>query len=228
MTDVDKGSISPSTQRRIEEILEKNRISIRSIQRNRNFNESKEIKLDPSKISMSKTDPKGIIEYANKDFMDACGFEEYELMGQAHNIVRHPDMPRMIFKFMWQRLHQGKGLYAVVKNKTKKGDYYWVITQLTTKLDATGKIISHYAKRKAAPQEVIYRFDKLYKKLKSIEDNQSIEVAEKYFTGLLEENNMSYDEFVLYNIGADLKTIEAYFNKKQIKKRKGFFSFFRK
>jgi len=226
MASIDKGSISPDIQKRIEEILQKNKIMTQSIQKKHTISQSKEIKLDPRKISMSKTNPRGIIEYANQDFMDACGFEEYELMGQPHNIVRHPSMPRTVFKFMWDRLDQKKGLYAVVKNQRKDGDHYWVITQLTSKVDQNGNIVSHYAKRKAAPPEVIYTFEKLYKKLRAIEENQSLEVAEKYFFGMLEEKNISYDEFIFNTLGADESVLESYFTKpKKNKRNKGFFLF---
>jgi PAS domain S-box-containing protein len=225
MASVDKG-ISHDIQKRIEEILQKNKIMTRSIRERQTISHDKEIKLDPSKISMSKTNPKGIIEYANQDFMDACGFEEYELMGQPHSIVRHPSMPKTIFKFMWDRLNHKKGLYAVVKNLRKDGNHYWVITQLSSKVDENGNIISHYAKRKAAPPEVIYTFEKLYRKLTAIEENQSLEVAEKYFLGMLEEKDISYDEFIFNALGADESVLESYFSKpKKNKANKGFFLF---
>jgi len=98
-----------------------------------------QIQLDSSKTSMSKTDPEGIIEYANEAFMNVCGFSKSELMGQPHSIVRHPDMPKVVFKLMWERLHKGKGIYAIVKNLTKDGRYYWVIAKISSKFDKEGK-----------------------------------------------------------------------------------------
>lgn len=60
----------------------------------------REIKLDPNEIIMSKTDKKGIIEYANDYFMQICGYEEHELMGEPHNCIRHPLMPKIVFKIL--------------------------------------------------------------------------------------------------------------------------------
>ncbi|MEJ2469266.1 MAG: PAS domain S-box protein, partial [Campylobacterales bacterium] len=62
-----------------------------------------EIKLDPKKYIVSKTDPKGIIEYGNDYFVEISGYKESELIGQPHNIIRHPDMPKVVFKLMWDR-----------------------------------------------------------------------------------------------------------------------------
>ncbi len=88
----------------------------------------KEVSWDKTQVIMSKTNPFGIIEYANETFVDVCGYEDYELMGQPHNIIRHPDMPRVIFKVLWENLKKGNNFHAIVKNLAKSGRYYWVIT----------------------------------------------------------------------------------------------------
>jgi len=181
---------------------------------------NEEIKLDPSKTSMSKTDPKGIIEYANESFMEVCGYTESELMGRPHNIVRHPDMPRVVFKLMWERLLKAQGIYAVVKNMAKDGRFYWVIAKLETKLDENNTIISHFARRKAAPADVVSRIEKLYKTLKSIEEDQTPEVAEKYFYGLLEEKDISYDEFIMQVIGSKHISLDSFFDSLTSKEQK--------
>ena len=186
-----------------------------------------EIKLDPTKIIMSKTDSKGVIAYANDYFMEICGYEEYELMGQPHNIVRHPDMPKVVFKLLWQRLHKGENMYALVKNLAKDGRYYWVLTRFETKYNDDGKIVSHYSRRKAAPTNAIFQIEKIYKTLLSIEKSQNPQVAEKYFYGLLEEINQSYDEFILNLLGVTPNGLIEYFkdsSKQKTTKKKGFFS----
>src|SRR6185436_12852508 len=88
----------------------------------------KEVTWDKTQVIMSKTNAFGIIEYANEVFVDVSGYEDYELMGQPHNIIRHPDMPKVIFKVLWENLKQGKNFHAIVKNLAKSGRYYWVIT----------------------------------------------------------------------------------------------------
>jgi len=173
--------------------------------------QEREIKLDPSKTIMSKTNSQGVIEYANEYFMEISGYEEYELMGQPHNVIRHPDMPKVIFKVMWERLHEGGNIHALVKNMSKDGRYYWVLTDFDTKFDAEGNIISHYARRKAAPGNAVFQIEKLYKTLKAIEDNQSAETAEKYFMGLLEEKGMTYDQYILELLEINNSNLNSYF-----------------
>ncbi len=172
---------------------------------------NKQIQLDPSRTSMSKTDAEGIIEYANEAFMKVCGFSKSELMGQPHSIVRHPDMPKVIFKLMWERISKGEGIYAVVKNLTKNGSYYWVIAKINSKLDEQGNPLAHYARRKAAPEYVIKKVENLYKTLREIEDSQSPEVAEKYFYGLLEDLDVTYDEFFISIIGNKQVSMDSFF-----------------
>ncbi|TPN85414.1 PAS domain-containing protein [Aquimarina algicola] len=155
-----------------------------------------EIVLDPKETIMSKTDPKGIIEYANDYFMQICGYEEHELIGQPHNVIRHPDMPKVIFKWLWQRLQAKENIHALVKNLAKDGRYYWVITDFEVKVDEVGDIVSLFARRKAPPRETIEKVSSLYKKLLSIEESRGVEVSEKYLVGFLEEKGMTYDEFI--------------------------------
>lgn len=171
----------------------------------------REIKLDPSKTIMSKTTPKGIIEYANEYFMEISGYEEYELMGQPHNVIRHPDMPKVIFKVMWERLHNGENIHALVKNLSKDGRYYWVLTNFETRFDDDGNVISHYARRKAAPGSAVFQIEKLYKTLRAIEEKQSPEIAEKYFSGLLEEKGITYDQYILELLEVNDSGLNSYF-----------------
>jgi len=244
MHSIDDGQLPTDVKKRIENILAKHRIATNSIsnkpiestlsketpiQSFTNIQVGKEIKLDPSQTIMSKTDARGVIEYANEYFMEISGYQEYELMGQPHNIIRHPDMPKVIFKEMWKRLSKGENIYALVKNLAKNGDFYWVLTSFETKYDENGKIVSHYARRKAAPSNAIFQIEKLYKTLVSIEKTQGLEVAEKYFLGMLEEKNKNYDSFILDILGIDQKTLSSYFvnqNKEDTTttKKRGFMS----
>ena len=163
---------------------------------------NKEIHLDNKKYIVSKTDPKGIIEYGNDYFVEVSGYSESELIGQNHNIIRHPDMPKVIFKLMWDRISTGKSIFAVVKNLAKTGRYYWVITEFESKRDPlTNEIVQYTAFRKAASDEVIVKMEALYKKLKEIEDTTGVEAAEKYLSGYLEDMNKSYDEYIDEVIG---------------------------
>ena len=78
-------------------------------------------------LIVSRTDLKGKLSYFNEDFLAAAGFTSEELMGQPHNIVRHPDMPPEAFQNLWDTLKAGKPWLGAVKNRRKNGDFYWVL-----------------------------------------------------------------------------------------------------
>ncbi len=206
------------TNNKVETLLKKHQIGNHSDISGNNVNQKhpipidKEINLDPSKTIMSKTDARGIIEYANSYFMEISGYEEYELMGQPHNIIRHPDMPQVIFKLLWERINKGENIHAFVKNLAKDGRYYWVLTNFETKFDENGAIVSHYARRKAAPRSAVYEIEKLYKTLRAIELRQDMKTAENYFKGLLEEKQMTYDDFILNLLNIDKQVMATYFD----------------
>jgi len=156
-----------------------------------------EIKLNPKRYIVSKTDAQGIIEYGNDYFVEISGYSEAELIGKPHSIVRHPDMPKVVFKMMWDRINSAKNIMAVVKNLAKDGSYYWVVTEFEPRVDPiTNAIISHTAFRKAAPQKAIDAIEPIYQKLIEIEKDGGMEASEKYLRGYLEEKNVTYDELI--------------------------------
>ncbi|WP_456382059.1 PAS domain S-box protein [Hydrogenimonas sp.] len=163
---------------------------------------NEEIKLNPKRYIVSKTDTKGIIEYGNDYFVEISGYKETELLGQPHNIIRHPDMPRVIFKMMWDRIQNRRNIFALVKNLAKDGRYYWVVTEFETKVDPiTEEIVGYTAFRRAAPKEAVKKIEPIYKKLVEIESVGGIEASEKYLRGFLEEQGKTYDEFIDEIIG---------------------------
>ena len=161
-----------------------------------------EIKLNPKKYIVSKTDSKGIIEYGNDYFVEISGYSEPELIGQPHSIIRHPDMPKVVFKMMWDRINKGQNIMAVVKNLAKDGSFYWVITEFEPKIDPiTNEILSHTAYRKAAPKNVVQTMEPIYAKLLEIEEQGGMDASEKYLRGFFEEKGISYDDFINNLVG---------------------------
>ncbi|MEA2092124.1 MAG: PAS domain-containing protein [Campylobacterota bacterium] len=161
-----------------------------------------EIILNPKRYIVSKTDAKGVITYGNDYFVEISGYKESELMGKPHSIIRHPDMPGVIFKLLWSRLHSNQGMVAVIKNLAKDGRYYWVTTEFEIKKDKlTNEIIGYTAFRQAAPKQVVKEMDSLYQKLNDIEKSTSIEDSEKYLMGYLEDKGLSYDEYINQIVG---------------------------
>lgn len=157
----------------------------------------KEVVWDKSRVIISKTDHRGIIEYTNEVFVDVCGYEDYELMGQPHSIIRHPDMPKVLFKVLWENLKLVGNFHAVVKNLAKSGRYYWVVTDFESTKNEDGEITHYFGRRRAVPQEIITNYiEPLYKKLLQIEKASGVEYSEKYLIGFLEEKNRSYVEYI--------------------------------
>ena len=156
-----------------------------------------EIKLNPKRYIVSKTDTDGIIEYGNDYFVEISGYKEAELIGQPHSIIRHPDMPKVVFKLMWDRISKAQNIMAIVKNMAKDGSYYWVVTEFEPKTDPlTNEVVSHTAFRKAAPPKAVEAIEPIYKKLLEIEAVSGMEASEKYLVGFLDEKHKSYDEFI--------------------------------
>ncbi|MCF6331603.1 MAG: PAS domain-containing protein [Sulfurimonas sp.] len=156
-----------------------------------------EIKLVKEKYIASRTDAKGIIEYGNDYFSKICGYSMEELIGVPHNIIRHPDMPKVVFKIMWQTIEKGEDIRAIVKNLTKDGSFYWVVTEFEPKIDpVTNEIVSHTAFRRHVPQSAINTMSAIYKKLLEIEKEDGVQASEEYLLDFLNQRNTTYDEFV--------------------------------
>ncbi|WP_418649415.1 PAS domain-containing protein [Tenacibaculum aestuariivivum] len=159
---------------------------------------NEEVKWDKTQTIVSKTDTVGTILYANKAFTDACEYNAIELIGEPHNIIRHPDMPKVAFKALWNALKEGRNYHAIVKNLTRTGRYYWVITDFTIDKDENGKITGYTGRRKAVPNSVIEKIEPLYQTLLEIEKIKGEKASELYFECYLkEEAGKSYDDFVV-------------------------------
>ncbi|WP_044411584.1 methyl-accepting chemotaxis protein [Thiomicrospira microaerophila] len=113
-------------------------------------------------LLVSKTDLKGTITYANEAFVEASGYQLDELIGQPHNLLRHPDVPALVFKDFWQTIQAGKPWSQIVKNRRKNGDHYWVQANATP-LFEDGKITGYISVRGAASQEQIQQAESAYK-----------------------------------------------------------------
>ena len=124
----------------------------------------KEVLMKQSTILVTRTDLKGHILYANQDFIDISGFKQEELLGASHNIVRHPDMPPAAFEDLWWCLKAGRPWSALVKNRTKTGDYYWVEANVTP-VFKQGVVQEYLSVRYAPSREQIAAAEALYAKL---------------------------------------------------------------
>ncbi len=117
-------------------------------------------------ILVSHTNLKGIITYCNQDFIDHSGYSEEELLGENHNVVRHPDMPPAAFQDLWATLKKEKTWTGMVKNRRKNGDFYWVKANIT-QLKQNGRISGYMSVRSKPTDNEIFNAEKLYGKLNS-------------------------------------------------------------
>ncbi len=160
---------------------------------------NEEIKLDPKRYLVSETDAKGVITYCNEYFKEIAGYSEEELLGAPHSIIRHPDMPKIVFKLLWDTIKQGKNINAVVKNLAKDGRYYWVFTEFTIRKDSdTGEIIGYMASRKAVSKHVVKVMDELYKALLQREKIGGMEDSLRYLNDFLKEkgDDITFDHIM--------------------------------
>jgi len=146
---------------------------------------------------VSKTDLKGRITYTNKIFMEMAGYTEAELLGKPHSIIRNPDMPKAVFKYLWDTIKKKEEVFAYVINKTKDGNGYWVYANVTASLDAKGNIVGYYSVRRRPNPKALETIIPLYKKMIEVEKSDGVDASFKILTDILEEKGVSYDELII-------------------------------
>ena len=130
-----------------------------------------EAEVPQGKLILSRTDLKGIITYVNDTFAHVCGYHAEELVGKPHNIIRHPDMPRSIFKQMWDTIVTGKEWEGIVKNLRKDGGYYWVHARITP-LSENGQIVGYKSARVYVAPYKRQEMDKKYAHIRNAEEGK--------------------------------------------------------
>lgn len=118
----------------------------------------------PDELIVSKTDLKGAITYANQVFCRVSGYTEEELLGRPHSLIRHPDMPRAVFKLLWDELAAGREVFAYVLNLAADGAHYWVLAHVTPTQRA-GRVIGYHSNRRLPDRRAIRRATDLYSAL---------------------------------------------------------------
>lgn len=157
--------------------------------------------IDEHETIVSKTNLKGHITYANDVFLRIADYNLEEVINKPHNIIRHPDMPRCVFKLLWNYLQKGEEIFAYVVNMSKNGDHYWVFAHVTPSYDENGKIIGYHSSRRKPRQEAVNTIKEVYKTLLEEESryqnskdgmNASFDLLLK----ILKEKGISYEEFI--------------------------------
>ena len=161
----------------------------------------RESPFDENEIIVSKTDPRGRITYANDVFSRVAQFGVAELLGQPHNIIRHPDMPRCVFKLLWDTIEAKQEVFAYVLNMARNGDHYWVFAHVTPTLDAAGAIIGYHSNRRKPDPSQIAKIAPLYRLLLQEERRHDdrkhgMQRSHEMLLADLAQRKVAYDEFV--------------------------------
>lgn len=152
-------------------------------------------------LIVSKTDLKGRITYANDVFLRVANLAPREALGAPHSLIRHPDMPRCVFKLLWDTIESGEEIFAYVINLAGNGDHYWVFAHMTPSFDASGRMVGYHSNRRRPSAEQIAKIVPIYRELVEVEqraEDRKIGMNHSYarLVELLGKNKVSYDEFV--------------------------------
>lgn len=157
---------------------------------------------DDNEIIVSKTDEKGRLTYVNDVFLRLADYTEKQCLGQPHSMIRNPEMPRCIFKLLWDTIQDGREIFAYVVNRSANGDHYWVLAHVTPSRDNNDNIIGYHSNRRTPNRQILdSTIIPLYKQLLAEEQRHAnskdgMEASMKMVTDLLEDKGVEYGEFI--------------------------------
>lgn len=157
---------------------------------------------DTNEVIVSKTNAKGLITYANRSFLTISGYSEAEVIGQPHNMIRHPQMPRCIFRLLWEHIHAGKEIFAYVVNRCKQGDHYWVLAHVTPSFNAERQLTGYHSNRRVPERPILdSTIIPLYQRLQAIEQQAldpktGVQAAYDTLNQMLQDKGVNYDRFI--------------------------------
>ncbi|MFT6374340.1 MAG: PAS domain S-box-containing protein [Myxococcota bacterium] len=163
-----------------------------------------EVSFEENDMLVSKTDARGIILYANREFTGLSGYDESELLGRPHSIVRHPEMPRAVFHLLWEEVQAGREIFAYILNLTKTGDHYWVLAHVTPDIESrTGQIIGYHSNRRKPNPQALVEIQSLYAKLLDTERRHTSArdaclAGRKRLAEFLAQEEFTYEQYVFH------------------------------
>lgn len=164
-----------------------------------------EVFFDPDDFIVSKTDPTGKLTYVNRTFLEVSGFDEAELLGKPHSIIRHADMPRAVFEVLWSHILDGREVFAYVKNRCRDPDrYYWVFAHVTPSRNTDGEIVGFHSARRVPDRRILEgTIIPLYRELRRLEDDApdrrtGLARSRERLQQLLDEAEVEWDAFVFH------------------------------
>ncbi|MGY1624973.1 PAS domain-containing protein [Geodermatophilus sp. SYSU D00965] len=161
--------------------------------------EERTFRLD--ELIVSKTDPRGVITYANDVFLRISGYELDEVIGQPHNLIRHPEMPRAVFALLWSTLAEGRELFAYINNLASDGAHYWVLAHVTPSYGPDGRVVGYHSNRRRPAPGAVRRITPLYQQLLAEERRHpnakaAVAASSRLLEELVTAQAGSYEEFI--------------------------------
>ncbi len=161
-----------------------------------------EVCMKADEFIVSKANLRGYLTYVNRTFMQMALMNEEQLLGFNHNVIRHPDMPKGVFKLLWMTLKKEQEFFGFVKNYRADGRYYWVFANITPEYDASGKLMGYLSVRRKPPVSAINVIEPIYQQMLKIEKAASSDkIAEKNSMAFLQQQlddlNVKYQSFVI-------------------------------
>ena len=156
---------------------------------------------DADEIIVTKTDLQGRITYGNDVFLRMSALTEEDALGQPHNIIRHPDMPRAVFKLLWDTIKEGREIFAYVLNLAADGTQYWVFAHVTPSINNAGQTVGYHSTRRKPDPGTIVTVRTLYDQIRAAERRQTaapaaLDAGYDTLSATLAERGQTYDEFV--------------------------------
>jgi PAS domain S-box-containing protein len=151
-------------------------------------------------IIVTKTDATGRITYANEVFLRVSRLLPAEALGQPHSLIRHPEMPRTVFRLMWEALQARGEFFGYVRNLATNGDHYWVFAHVTPSCDATGKVTGYHSMRRRPDPAQIARIEPFYRQLLAEEQRHAdrklgLQAGTQMLDDVLRQKGLTYERF---------------------------------
>jgi PAS domain S-box-containing protein len=162
----------------------------------------RESPFEEHEIIVTKTDLKGRLTYANEVFLRVSRLTLKEAIGAPHSLIRHPDMPRCVFKLLWDTIQAKQEIFAYVVNMASNGDHYWVLAHVTPTFGPEGEIIGYHSNRRKPEAKALAEIIPFYRGLREQEERHAnrkdgMQRAHEQLLSNLSAKGVGYDEFVL-------------------------------
>ena len=160
-----------------------------------------EFQLAEDELIVSRTDLQGTITYCNRVFMRITGYSAADVLGRPHSVVRHPGMPRGVFRLMWETIEQGNEYYGFIRNRTSSDDSYWCFIVVTPDCDPNGRRRGYFAVQRRARSEAIGPISRIYDQMLAVERRSGRAEAPaaslRWLRQHLAEQNTGYEPFII-------------------------------